>query len=160
MRHAVLVPFCRFVVMKNYFLVSILLVFGVARLSAAEKFADTNAVVISPELIDVLAGEARTNHPALRAADARADVVKFQVFKSELVISRYAPKCEYQEKTTGARQSQLELNKKLELSGAEHEQLARHCRHFPDAIFRPSLAGTYLACSVLICGVCSPIFPE
>jgi cobalt-zinc-cadmium efflux system outer membrane protein len=33
----------------------------------------TNAVIISSELIDALAEEARTNHPALRAADARAD---------------------------------------------------------------------------------------
>src|SRR4051812_34405572 len=33
----------------------------------------TNAVVISPQWIESLVEEARTNHPALRAADARAD---------------------------------------------------------------------------------------
>src|ERR1051325_3471592 len=33
----------------------------------------TNTIVISPEFIDALAEEARTNHPALRAAEARAD---------------------------------------------------------------------------------------
>jgi outer membrane protein TolC len=41
--------------------------------SVAADFAATNAVLISPGLIESLAEEARTNHPALRAADARAD---------------------------------------------------------------------------------------
>jgi len=39
----------------------------------AAEFVATNTVVISPQFIDALAEEARTNHPALRAADARAD---------------------------------------------------------------------------------------
>ena len=39
----------------------------------AVELAATNAVIVSPQFVDALAEEARTNHPALRAADARAD---------------------------------------------------------------------------------------
>ena len=36
------------------------------------------------------------------AVGAGADAVKFQTFKTEKVVSRYAPKAEYQKKTTTA----------------------------------------------------------
>lgn len=39
----------------------------------AAEVAGTNRVVVSPGLVEALAEEARTNHPALRAADLRAD---------------------------------------------------------------------------------------
>jgi N-acetylneuraminate synthase len=61
------------------------------------------------------------------AAQAGADAVKFQTFKSEHVITRHAPKAEYQEQTTGKVESQLEMVKKLELSAADHQVLIRHC---------------------------------
>lgn len=61
------------------------------------------------------------------AAAAGADVVKFQTFKSEAVISRFAVKAEYQLKTTGGDESQLEMVKKLELSAAAHKTLVAHC---------------------------------
>jgi len=35
------------------------------------------------------------------ASNAGADIVKFQTFKSEKIISKYAPKAEYQKKSTG-----------------------------------------------------------
>lgn len=44
------------------------------------------------------------------------DAVKFQTFKAESLISRYAPKADYQKVTTGADGNQLEMTKKLELS--------------------------------------------
>lgn len=62
------------------------------------------------------------------AAEAGADVVKFQTFKSEKVISRFAVKAEYQKKTTGSDESQLEMVKKLELGAADHRRLVAHCR--------------------------------
>lgn len=62
------------------------------------------------------------------AAKAGADAVKFQTFHSESVISRFAPKAEYQKKTTGAEESQLEMVKKLELSGEAHFQLLAHAK--------------------------------
>ena len=47
------------------------------------------------------------------AAEARADVVKFQTFKAEKVISKYAQKAEYQKRFTDASESQLDMVRKL-----------------------------------------------
>lgn len=44
------------------------------------------------------------------------DAVKFQTFNSKELISKYAPKAEYQKVTTGNNESQLEMTRKLELS--------------------------------------------
>lgn len=44
------------------------------------------------------------------------DAVKFQTFNSSALISKYAPKAEYQKETTGAEGNQLEMTRKLELS--------------------------------------------
>ena len=62
------------------------------------------------------------------AAAAGADAVKFQTFKSEAVISRYAEKADYQKNTTGSVESQLEMVKKLELDLAAHRRLVERCR--------------------------------
>jgi len=61
------------------------------------------------------------------AAEAGADVVKFQTFKSGAVISRFAVKAEYQVKSTGGDESQLEMVKKLELDEAAHRKLVAYC---------------------------------
>lgn len=61
------------------------------------------------------------------AVDAGVDAVKFQTFRAEKVISRKAPKAEYQRRTTGAEESQYEMVKKLELGEAAHEALLKHC---------------------------------
>ncbi|ARU59560.1 N-acetylneuraminate synthase [Oleiphilus messinensis] len=50
------------------------------------------------------------------AAEAGADVVKFQTFIAENVISKNAVKAEYQTNNTGTSESQLDMVKKLELS--------------------------------------------
>ena len=63
------------------------------------------------------------------AVDAGADAVKFQTFKAEKVVSRYAPKAEYQKKTTTADESQLEMVKKLELDAATHQTLIDYCKN-------------------------------
>ena len=62
------------------------------------------------------------------AVEAGADAVKFQTFKAEQVISRYAEKAEYQKETTDASASQLEMVKKLELNREAHEKLMAYCR--------------------------------
>ncbi len=62
------------------------------------------------------------------AAEAGADVVKFQTFKSEEVISPAAPKAEYQVRTTGASETQLEMVKKLELPPDAFAVIQRRCR--------------------------------
>jgi len=61
------------------------------------------------------------------AAAAGADAVKFQTFKAEKVVSVNAAKAEYQQETTGANESQLEMIKKLELSEEAHKLLFQHC---------------------------------
>ena len=62
------------------------------------------------------------------AAEAGADAVKFQTFKAEKVISKYAPKADYQKKTTAETESQLDMVKKLELDEETHYILIEHCR--------------------------------
>lgn len=62
------------------------------------------------------------------AKDAGADAVKFQTFRAEEVISRHAPKAEYQKQTTGADESQLEMVRALQLDDAAHRQLRDRCQ--------------------------------
>ncbi len=61
------------------------------------------------------------------AAKAKVDIVKFQTFKADRVISRYAPKAEYQTLTTDARESQLDMVRKLELGEEAHQKLFKRC---------------------------------
>ncbi len=61
------------------------------------------------------------------AALAGADFVKFQSFISKNIVSASAPKAEYQKKTTGSSESQLEMIQKLELSREDHVVLIKEC---------------------------------
>lgn len=63
------------------------------------------------------------------AAEAGADLVKFQTFKADKIASEAAKKARYQvcnEDGTEAN-SQLEMLKRLELSEADHAMLIDHC---------------------------------
>ncbi|MDX6769788.1 MAG: N-acetylneuraminate synthase [Elusimicrobiota bacterium] len=89
-----------------------------------------------PSRVFVIA-EAGVNHngdlaSAKKLADAAkacgADAVKYQSFKAEGLVSRRAAKAEYQKKTTGGEQSQLDMIKGLQLSDAAHRELAAYCR--------------------------------
>jgi len=63
------------------------------------------------------------------AADAGADYVKFQTFKSELLVTKTAEKASYQKENLKDKgQSQLEMLKKLELSEAVHLELIEECK--------------------------------
>lgn len=62
------------------------------------------------------------------AVEAGADIVKFQTFKSELLIAPNATKAAYQEKSTGSGESQLEMVRKLELDRHAHAVLLEHCK--------------------------------
>lgn len=70
-----------------------------------------------------------------RAKECGADAVKFQTFNSEALISRYAPKAEYQKKTTGTADSQLEMTKKLELSHDDFIALRDYARSLGLVVF-------------------------
>lgn len=61
------------------------------------------------------------------AKKSGADAVKFQTFKSEKVISKFAQKAEYQKETTGESDTQLDMVKKLELSYKDFKELKKYC---------------------------------
>lgn len=62
------------------------------------------------------------------AAAAGADLVKFQTFTADRLVTRSALKADYQVKTTGAEESQHAMLRKLELSEAMHHTLVQHCK--------------------------------
>ncbi len=61
------------------------------------------------------------------AVNAKADAVKFQTFKAELVMSRFAKKATYQKENLGTNESQLEMVKKLELKFDDFRKLKDYC---------------------------------
>jgi len=84
----------------------------------------------------LIIAEAGVNHNgslerALRlvdvAAEAGADYVKFQTFKAGSLVSALAPKADYQKATTGEKESQFEMLRKLELDSGAYKTLINHC---------------------------------
>lgn len=61
------------------------------------------------------------------AKKAGADAVKFQFFKATNLVTKNAGKAEYQKELTDANESQLEMIKKLELTGEQQKQLLKYC---------------------------------
>ncbi len=61
------------------------------------------------------------------AADAGADLVKFQTFSADRLATRDARKADYQASTTGAGESQHAMLRRLELSEDAHRMLIAHC---------------------------------
>ena len=62
------------------------------------------------------------------AAEAGADLVKFQTFSADRLVTGSASKADYQMETTSTSESQLEMIRKLELSREMHEELIVHCQ--------------------------------
>ena len=71
-------------------------------------------IAIAKELIDV-------------AASAGADAVKFQTWKTELLVTMDAAKANYQETNTGSDESQYEMLKRLEISYDGFRELKFYC---------------------------------
>lgn len=63
-----------------------------------------------------------------QAADAGADAVKFQTYKTENLVCKTAPKAAYQSEMTDENESQYDMLKKLELTKDMHEVLIAYCR--------------------------------
>lgn len=61
------------------------------------------------------------------AKRAGVDYIKFQTFNPEKLVSRYAQKAKYQEETTGADESQLNMLRKLTLSNEQFVELKCYC---------------------------------
>ena len=63
------------------------------------------------------------------AVDAGVDIIKFQTFKAEKLVSKAAKQAEYQKKNIGdGTDSQYEMLKNLELSEEEHKELIAYCQ--------------------------------
>ncbi len=63
------------------------------------------------------------------AAAAGVDIVKFQTFRAENLVSKQAVQADYQKRNLGSSdQSQFSMLKKLELSQADHQILFEYCR--------------------------------
>lgn len=61
------------------------------------------------------------------AADAGADLVKFQTFSADRLVTRQAKKADYQTEATGNVETQHQMLSRLELSGSMHHELIAHC---------------------------------
>jgi N-acetylneuraminate synthase len=61
------------------------------------------------------------------AVEAGADAVKFQTYSTERVMSRFAPKANYQLDTTDETESQFQMAKRLELPPEAFEELMAYC---------------------------------
>ena len=61
------------------------------------------------------------------AKDAGADVVKFQTWKTENLITRHVEQAEYQVINSGVKESQFDMLKKLELSYEDFKIIKKHC---------------------------------
>jgi len=84
----------------------------------------------------LIIAEAGVNHNgdlgmALRlidaAADAGADLVKFQTFSADRLVTMNANKADYQTRTTDEGESQHAMIQRLELTRQMHETLIAHC---------------------------------
>lgn len=74
------------------------------------------SIVLAKQLIDA-------------AADAGVDYVKFQTFKANDIVTKIAPKADYQQRNIGTSgNSQYEMLKRLELSSEQHLELLSYCR--------------------------------
>lgn len=62
-----------------------------------------------------------------KAVDAGVDAVKFQTWKTELLVTKEAKQAEYQTLNTKKEESQFDMLKRLELSYAEFGELKEYC---------------------------------
>ena len=61
------------------------------------------------------------------AADAGADLVKFQTFSADRLSTREAKKADYQIATTESAETQHQMLSRLELSASMHHELIAYC---------------------------------
>ena len=68
-------------------------------------------------------------HLVDEASSAGVDIIKFQTFKAEKLVSKAAKQAEYQKKNIGkGEETQYAMLKKLELSNEQHEELIAYCK--------------------------------
>ena len=62
------------------------------------------------------------------AATAGADIVKFQTFNANRLVTRTAKKADYQEQTTNSEETQHDMLRRLELTEPMHHELIAYCK--------------------------------
>lgn len=62
-----------------------------------------------------------------KAKECGADVVKFQTWKTEKIITQNVAQADYQETNTGVKESQFDMLKRLELSYEDFRIIKQHC---------------------------------
>ena len=62
-----------------------------------------------------------------KAKEAGADIVKFQTWKTEKIITQNVAQADYQTANTGIQESQFNMLKKLELSYDDFRKIKKHC---------------------------------
>ena len=101
------------------------------------KAIDIAGRAIGPGQPCFIVAEAGVNHngsleTALQMVDvareAGASAIKFQTFKAERLVTRDAPKADYQRCTTDPCESQYEMLRHLELPRCAYTRLVDHCR--------------------------------
>lgn len=84
----------------------------------------------------LIIAEAGVNHngdlnTALKLCDAAkeagADVVKFQTWKTEAIITKTVAQAEYQQENTGVQESQFDMLKRLELTHEDFRKIKEYC---------------------------------
>lgn len=63
------------------------------------------------------------------AFEAGVDAVKFQTFKTEKIVGKYAKMAQYQIENTGTSESQFDMIKKLELKYSEFKDIKEYCEN-------------------------------
>lgn len=61
------------------------------------------------------------------ASSAGADIIKFQTYKAESLVSKTARQAEYQQRNTVHEDTQFSMLKRLELSYKDHQELVLYC---------------------------------
>lgn len=61
------------------------------------------------------------------AAEAGADIVKFQTFNADCLVTRTAEKADYQIRAESNKESQHEMLRRLQLTPEMHKELIAHC---------------------------------
>ena len=64
---------------------------------------------------------------AKKAKEAGADIIKYQTFVPEKIVTHTAEKAGYQKETTGGQESQLDMLRKLALSKEAFRELKKYC---------------------------------
>ena len=90
---------------------------------------DQNVIIIAEAGINHNGSVDRALRLIDEAVNAKVDYIKFQTFKTELIISKKAPKASYQiENAHDASETQFEMVKKLEFNADQNQILIDYCK--------------------------------